>query len=200
MTELSRRDLFTRKFKLLLRVTDPEVVLGAASGLWIAFLGIIATLRLQFAQTICLGVSIGAVLEGPLLKYAAPPIAAGVHSEYRQWVPFGVRQFCRMVGCSVAFLLTRLISGFYSAIKGAQLFSMGLIAYLVKYRYIDASHANHGLYYSAIVAVIFVVGFYFQLATFFSLPFPLNLLLLPATICENILMYFVSSSVQTGTQ
>jgi hypothetical protein len=79
VVELSRKDLFSRKFKLLLRSTDPDVVWSALSSLWVQFLGICVTLRVQFAQTITLGVSIGEAIESPLLKYLAPVVSAGVH-------------------------------------------------------------------------------------------------------------------------
>ena len=198
--EMSRKELFSHKFKLFLRVTDPNAVMGAALGLWSAFLAVVATLRLQFAQTICLGVSIGAALEAPLQKFAAPVITRGVNPHYRQWVPFGIRQFCSFVGCTIAFMVTRLIGGFYSAVKGGQMFSLALLAYLAKRGHIGASHAEPGVYYSAIAGVVFLIGFYFQVATFFSLPFPLSFLLFPATVAENVLLYFVSSDVHTGSK
>lgn len=196
--ELSRKDLFTRKFKLFLRVTDPDVVVSAFTGLWVAFLGIVATLRVQFAQTIALGVSIGRVIEGPLNKFVAPVISSGIKSEYRQWVPFCMKQLSSFIGCTLAFLVARALGGFYSAIKGGQMFAMGLIAYLVKHSYISNAHSDQGIMYSGLVAVIFVTGLYFQISTFFSLPFPLNILLLPASLAENVLLYFVSSNVNTG--
>jgi hypothetical protein len=88
--ELSKKDLFTRKFQLFLKVTDPDALMAALSGLWIATLAVVATLRLQFAQTICLGVSIGETIEGPLVKFALPTLQAGVHKEYHKWIPVGI--------------------------------------------------------------------------------------------------------------
>jgi hypothetical protein len=61
--ELSRKDLFSRKFKLLLRTTNPDVLYSALTALWVQFLGICVTLRVQFAQTVTLGVAIGEAIE-----------------------------------------------------------------------------------------------------------------------------------------
>lgn len=196
--ELSKKDLFTRKFKLFLKVTEPESLMAAFSGLWIAILAVVATLRLQFAQTICLGVSIGEAIEGPIQKFALPTIQAGVHKEYHKWIPVGIKQGTRFIGCSIAFLVTRIIGGFYAAIRGAQMFATGLIRYLIKFGYLAPKHNEKGVVYSGIVAGVFGLGFYFQIATFFHLPFPLSFFLFPATLAENFLMALVSSDVQTG--
>ncbi len=58
VNELSRKELFTRKWKLLLRTLDPEQVTEALHGLVVVFFSIVATLRVQFAQTITLGVAL----------------------------------------------------------------------------------------------------------------------------------------------
>ena len=122
-----------------------------------------------------------------------------MQAEYRQWVPFGIRQLSRFIGVAIAFSVQRVISGFYAAIKGGQLFAIGLLAYLVKFGHISPQHdtAKGGMY-AAIAGAVFCVGFYFQLSTFFGLPFPLNLLMFPFTIVENILLYFVGQGVHTG--
>ena len=216
--ELSRKDLFSRKFKLLLRTTDPDILYSALSALWVQFLGICVTLRVQFAQTVTLGVAIGETIEQPLQKYLAPVVSAGVYPEYRQWIPFSIKQFSRFVGVSIAFSVQRVISGFYAAIRGGQLFSVGLLSYLVHHKYmVSTEETNRGFKYTvsfyakgnhvnglliivhqAIMGAVFVLGFWFQLSTFFGLPFPLNILMFPFTIAENILLYFVGSDVQTG--
>lgn len=174
----------------------------------------------------------------PLQKYLAPVVAAGIHTEYRQlsawgkmlslilipffffprWVPFCIRQLARFVGVSIAFSVQRVISGFYSAVRGGQLFAVGLLQYLVHHNHIAATHevwlllllllffvwkfnlskTNRGFTYFAIMGVTVLLGFWFQLSTFFGLPFPLNLLMFPFTILENVLLYFVSSDVHTG--
>jgi hypothetical protein len=114
-------------------------------------------------------------------------------------VPFGIKQVSRFIGVSIAFSVQRVISGFYSAIKGGQLFAIGLLAYLVKFGHISPTHdTSKGGLYAAIVGAVFCVGFYFQLSTFFGLPFPLNLLMFPFSILENVLLYFVGSGVHTG--
>ncbi len=77
--ELSRKDLFSRKFKLLLRTTDPDVLYAALTALWFQFMSIVVTLRVQFAQTLCLGAAIGEAIEAPLMKYLVPVLAAGIH-------------------------------------------------------------------------------------------------------------------------
>lgn len=79
------------------------------------------------------------------------------------------------------------------------MFAVGLLGYLVKFGHIAPHHeTSRGFLYSVIVAAVFAIGFFFQLSTFFGLPFPLNLVMLPASTAENVLLYFVGSDVHTG--
>lgn len=48
--ELSRQELFTRKWKLFLRTVDPQELTDALHGLVIIFFSIVATLRVQFVR------------------------------------------------------------------------------------------------------------------------------------------------------
>lgn len=53
--ELSRKELFTRKGKLFLATVNPEELSTAGHALFVLFMGIIATLRMQFAQVTNIG-------------------------------------------------------------------------------------------------------------------------------------------------
>lgn len=44
------------------------------------------------------------------------------------------------------------------------------------------------------MGAVSVTGFWFQLTYFWGLPFPLNVLLLPASVAERVLMYFVANA------
>lgn len=76
----------------------------------------------------------------PVDKYLVPVLSRGVEGPYRQWVPYLARNLVRTACVSVAFLVQRVISGFYSSIRGGQLVATGLLAYLVRYGYIGAQH------------------------------------------------------------
>lgn len=193
--ELSRKELFTRKFKLFMRSIDPEEVTGALHGLFVIFMSIIATLRVQFAQTIALGVAISEAVYLPIEKYVVPIVSKGVEPEYRQWVPYVSKNIVRTACVSIAFLVQRVISGFYSSIRGGHLVAQGLLSYLVRHGHIAATHdTQKGLLFSCIVGLIATSGFYFQLSYFWGLPFPLNVAMFPFSTAERILMYFVANA------
>ncbi len=110
-------------------------------------------------------------------------------------MPYVAKNLVRFACVSVAFTIQRVMSGFYSAVRGGHLVAGGLLAYLVRYGHIAASHdTDRGVTFLAIVGVTAATGFYFQLAHFWGLPFPLNIVLLPVRIAESVLLYFVANA------
>ena len=53
--------------------------------LFIGFLAVVATLKLQFAQAITLGVSIGKILEPTAKRLFVPLIEVCLPTEYKKW-------------------------------------------------------------------------------------------------------------------
>lgn len=65
------------------------------------------TLRLQFAKTITLGVSIASMLDGPALRYGLPALAHLVPAPYHKWLPTMIRSGCKTVAVAVAWYSAR---------------------------------------------------------------------------------------------
>jgi hypothetical protein len=91
-------------------------------------------------------------------------------------------------------MLVRAMASAYSATKGASLFITGMTGYLVRYGYMEREVVNKGdpLLLGAWLCMAFA-GVYWQVSAGFRLPFPVNLLLLPLTIAENVLAGVVGS-------
>lgn len=89
----------------------------------------------------------------------------------------------------------RVITSVFAAIRGSELFVMGVIAYLERYGYV-----RHGLFDEGSPAVVAawsfltLLGVYWQISSGFKLPFPLNLFLLPFSIAEQIVVFTVGTS------
>eukprot|EP01126_Amoeba_proteus_P027791 TRINITY_DN2751_c0_g1_i4.p1 TRINITY_DN2751_c0_g1~~TRINITY_DN2751_c0_g1_i4.p1 ORF type:complete len:232 (-),score=48.14 TRINITY_DN2751_c0_g1_i4:131-826(-) len=228
--------------------------MDAISGLATGFLAVVATLRVQFAQTITIGVSLGEIFLKVVQPFACPLLSELIPQPYHRWIPviviygliytlpspplfslflllfFSTQssltslsfffQFCcpfalinaitipnhppqpppqplppslflpgcKIVGVSLAWTMQRVISAFYSAIKGAELFANGLHHYLDRHN-IHAPFVRDSLH--LIVMIVAALGFTWQLTRGFSLPFPFNLLFFPITIIEWLLMWFV---------
>jgi hypothetical protein len=77
------------------------------------------------------------------------------------------------------------ISAFHSSSRGAQLFARGTLSYLVRRGYLKKSAVDEtGKFFNACIVAFGLVGFWSQFWSGFSLPFPLNILLLPVRFAE----------------
>lgn len=93
----------------------------------------------------------------------------------------------------------RVITAVFAAMKGSNLFISGTVAYLVKYGYVDKQMFGGEGKNPMIVGVwvlIALFGAYMQISMGFSLPFPLNLLLLPLTMLEQFIIFSVGASAE----
>lgn len=144
----SGAELVQRKMRVaVLAVRDPEKLSQAVGGLYAGWIAVQGTLRLEFAKTITLGVSIAAMLDKPALRCAAlfaptaaastrpaqptcgPPLAVShryglpilthaVPAEYHRWLPTAIRTLCKAVAVSIAWWLAVAIAAFQSALRG----------------------------------------------------------------------------------
>jgi len=152
---------------------------------------VIATLRLQFARTLSLGANIGNILTKPAVKYGHPIFAAIIPVDYHQWIDVVISYACKTVGVSIAFTLQRIVSTVHSALRGAQLFCDSFAKLAAKHGY---DHFASGYWDEVAMAICGLFGFYFQLSSWFSLPWPLYIALFPLVVFEKILTYFLALS------
>jgi len=119
-----------------------------------------------------------------------------IPKEYHKWIPVVINYGCRIIGVSIAWTIQRVISAFYSAIRGAQLCIKGFNDYQRKQG--NGFHFEESSFiFTAAVGVVALTGFWWQSAYGFSLPFPLNLLLAPFSFVEYFLTWYVA--VEKGT-
>lgn len=108
--QITKEQLAQRKLRLAMNAMDPFVVQAAFANLWTATLSACATVKLQFARTIALGVSIGNYLNRPVMRYVVPLIESFTDKTYHKWYPVVASYVCRMIGASVAFQIQRILS------------------------------------------------------------------------------------------
>merc|ERR1719350_505212 len=70
--QIAPDELLKRKGRLVLKTIDPTEVSVALEGLAQGWLGVLATLRVQFSQTVTLGNAIGDSLFEPANAYLTP--------------------------------------------------------------------------------------------------------------------------------
>ena len=112
--------------------------------------------------------------------------------EYKKWVSPGVKYACKLFGVSIAWWLQMTISAFHSASRGAQLFARGSLAYAVRHKYLSPSALDEkGKVFNFFIVGLGCLGFWWQFWNGFSLPFPINILLLPVTFAEYGMRFLV---------
>jgi len=189
--EITPKELAMRKINLILTTVDPMQVAEAVQGISVGFAGVVASLRVEFAQTIMIGVTLGDILRKVVEPIAAPALDVVIPLKYKRWIPVIIIYGSKTFGVSLAWMVQRVISAFYSAIRGAEIFARGLTHYLERRGYDTGPVEGDSVLYGLLVFAIATAGFITQLLWRFSLPFPLNFFFFPLTVVEWLLMWFV---------
>uniref|UniRef100_A0A061R3F9 Uncharacterized protein n=1 Tax=Tetraselmis sp. GSL018 TaxID=582737 RepID=A0A061R3F9_9CHLO len=187
--------LATRKLRLLLKSTDPEQLERAVSSIASGFMAVVASLRIKFAKAIALGCSIGDAIDSSSAPIVSAVAERALPPEMHKWIPLARRYAARGVGVSFAWWLTRVVSAVYSAVRGSQLLVHALLGYAIRHGHLpkDAREYTDLLRFSGLGLAF--IGFWLQLRGGFALSFPFNVLLLPVTLAEWFLQYFVGIEV-----
>jgi hypothetical protein len=154
---------------------------------------VVATLKLEFCKVLTLGSAISDAVLPPVLAVLVPLVTSlsPIGPEYHKWVPVVIKYSFKAMIISVVFFLQRIVSGLHSSIRGGLMISRNLLDYLRAMKILDIK--EEGTYIDEVVGYLLAaLGFYFQLSSLFRLPFPVNVLLFPASIAESFLMWAVS--------
>mmetsp|Transcript_16991 Transcript_16991/g.15346 ORF Transcript_16991/g.15346 Transcript_16991/m.15346 type:complete len:355 (-) Transcript_16991:55-1119(-) len=189
--QISSTELLRRKSMLFLKTVDPKRLTNAVSAINHGFLAVIATLKLQFAKSITLGSSIASITEKQVDIYLLPVVETALPPDYKRWGPTIVQYANNSVCITLAWFIQRIISAFHSALRGGLMFSRNILVYINDMGYYKIDHNETNL--DEIIGYsVAALGITWQLYNGFYLPFPLNLLLLPFTIIEYVLVWSVS--------
>ena len=204
--QISRQELVQRKTVLLLRTIDPVTVESGLTGIYTSIVAVLTTVRLQFAQTITMGATMGELASKNILRLGHATFNALVAPDLQKWVGPTVRYSCRLTGVSLAFFVQRRVSAFYSALRGAQML-VGCVFYYYFGQHPQqeqepgaspklriAGKVVDWRYYMSAEYIVAFIGFYSQFRSAFALSFPFNLLLSPLTFAE----WFIQNTLADG--
>ena len=198
--QIDANELAQRKIAVAMKaITEPERLQTAFAALFVSYLSVLATLRLEFARTTAFALGIVEMAKFPILRVAAPLLSATLGPELTHWTQTILETSITFIAVLLAWWLQMIISAFYSGIRGGKMFADGLIDLLVEKDLMskipliaqpfdpDESFMDEVVGYS-----LAAVGFGFQFFNGFALPFPLNLVFLPLTIIEWFLRLQIS--------
>lgn len=188
--QMSKDKLVMRKIRVIMLSIDPARVSTAVGSLYMAFFAVLATLQIQFAKVITLGLSIGELIDPIAEKVFVPIIQSLSSPEYNRWVVVGVDLAIKAIACSLAWILQTIISAVQSASKGGQIVAHAALRLSNKHGYTNIDHRETLLDEMAGWSLA-VIGFMCQFAFGFGVPFPLSLFLWPVDIVEYFLRWMV---------
>lgn len=190
--QVSLQQVAQRKTLLFLKTVDPrrfgEVVGGLQTGLF----AVVATLKFEFAKAVTLGTVIQRMLQKPTHVYIVPLIEAQLPPDYRHWGGDLCNWAIKAVTISIAFTIQRIISAYYSAMRGGLMFSRNILEYMDKMGVVSV-RAEDSIVDEVVGYLVAGLGLYWQLSNGFSVPFPINVLLIPASLAEWCLLWLVNS-------
>lgn len=199
-------------------VKDPKKLQEAWGALFTAYLAVLATLRLEFARTTAFALGIVEMCKFPIVRTFAPMLTAAIGPKLMHWTETLIETALTFLAVVFAWYLQMIVSAFYSGLRGGRMFAEALIEFLQQKKtddgvpYIDKLpfpiarvdpndptspfDPNESFLDEAIGYSLAALGFSFQFFNGFSLPFPLNIVLLPLTMIEWFLRIQIS---MTGT-
>jgi hypothetical protein len=182
--QLDGSALFRRKALLVAgAVKDPERLVAAVGGVYAGWIAVQATLRLRFAKTITLGVSLSNMFNRTMLRLVAPIVAPLMPMEVRHWVPTLLKILSKALAVAVVWRLQQVSSALQSAVRGGFLVTRGLLAWANAQGLLSLS-AEDSLLDEALGMIIAACGFATQWIWRFDLPFVLDVVMFPLHLLE----------------
>ncbi|EKX54198.1 hypothetical protein GUITHDRAFT_132591 [Guillardia theta CCMP2712] len=166
--------------------------------------GVVATLKLQFAKTMSLAVSISDNIRKPAVSILAPFLIYSLPPEHHPWINPILDLTCKFLAMSLAWYLSRIISAVHSAIIGGLAASRACIQLLNDRKLItlDIDKLRILATFADVITksmideysgwTLAAMGILFQLGQGMQLSFPLNILLLPLSFVEVSLQWAVT--------
>ncbi len=181
--QLSPRILMERKVKLVLTKMNPEKVNTAISSIYKVWIAVLAVLKIQFARTIALSMTISDFFQRFVHRYIVPKVDSATPAEYKKWVPVLADWMCKSIGVGIAWKIQSIITAFTSSLAGGLIMARAVIVILAKHGMGPKDHNDTTA--DEVASYVFAfLGFYFQFTQDFSAPFPFNIILAPVQLAE----------------
>mmetsp|Transcript_2081 Transcript_2081/g.4724 ORF Transcript_2081/g.4724 Transcript_2081/m.4724 type:complete len:374 (+) Transcript_2081:56-1177(+) len=198
--QISNQEWYKRKVAVVLKAVDPDTCVTALAGLYQGFLGMLMALKFKFAWTVALACSIADVIRKPIALALTPTLGVLMPKEYHKWIPQIINLTMKGIAVHLAWKLQMIVSACQSGILGASLFGTGVVTLLMQgFTWSGCGGCLKGRNFDpdqsfldeAIGLPIAIAGIWFQLKHNFTLPWPMNVFLLPLTLLEEVLRFLI---------
>lgn len=189
--QLDGKQLIARKVSVAAKTIDPVQINSHLACFYVAWAGVIASLKLQFARTVTLSCAISETLYEGAEQFILPRAKVVVPEEYEKWIPVVAQWICKFVAVSVAWWIQSIISAVHSGIRGGFMVSRNAMKLANQYGYLNVDHKKTNIDEMAGYVLAFF-GLIFQLRSGFDLPLLLKLFFWPLQIVEYSIQWQVS--------
>ena len=171
-----------------------------------------ATLRLEFARVTAIAIGLADVITPQVKRLLYGPIIALIGSDLKLWADVVLETAVGIACISVAWYIQTVISMYYSALRGGRMFADGLFEFLNQVGWVkwlkkcpgvdldEDGRLDTDYTYLDEVAMYAIAGagMYFQFTSGFSLPFPINVILMPVSMLETYLKVQIAAAALQG--
>lgn len=203
--QMDMNELATHKLRIAMGcVEDPPKLQAAVGALWSAFLGVLATLKLEFAQTTAFALGLANIFKFPATRLLASPLVWALGPNLVHWTDTIIDSGLKIVLIMLVWIFARVRAAFYSGIRGGKMFGTAVIKILEERKLTESlpdfickkPYIPEESYLDELIGYpIAAMGVYFQLSAFCTfLPFPLDWILWPVSMAEYLLELQVSWS------
>jgi len=189
---------------------DQTQLQSALVSLWSACLGVLATLKLQFAQTVGYALALSGMVLPEVCRLSAPALGWMLGADLQHWVETIISTAVMVVCVLLVWWLAKVRAAFYSGLRGGRVFADALVDFLEQRSPGCTSRLPECLasrpsadavlgpdtsrLEQMIAYPLAMLGFGFQVSSFFMLPFPLDWVLWPVSLAEAALEVQISWS------
>jgi len=202
--QLTPSELLKRKAAVAMQaVEQPKILESAVANLWGAYIAVLATLKLQFAATVAIAVGIAEMVKLPFASVLVPVLSNILGQNLKHWASTIIDTVVNIIAVVFAWQLQMIVSSFYSALRGGKLIGGSIFGLLNDFVIpnmpgsapswakipldVNSSYVDDIIGY-----IFFAIGFASQLRSWFDVPFPLDIVLLPVTAFEYFLRYEIT--------
>jgi len=192
---LAPKELAAHKAALVLRVVDPAKTQLALGELYMVWMAVLATLKIQFARTVALALSINGSLKPAADKFVVPAIEAACAPDFKKWVPVAVETGLKGAVVVLAWMLTTLVATVQSALRGGPAVAKVLIAFGTAKKFIKTPIAEGSHTFFMVAYAVAAAGILFQVVNGWGVPFPLNIFTAPLDVAEWMLRWQIGHDI-----
>ena len=202
--ELAQRKIFVA----MAAIKEPGRLENAVGSLWSAYVAVLATLSLQFAQVAALALGMAATVK-PLVERSLTPLLTSLFDPaITHWVASIINTSLNLAAMCIAWYLMAVVASVYAGLRGGKLFTDALFGLIADFGLLEKmpsgcrswldpeqSYVDEAIAYS-----LAAVGIYTQVFSGFAIFFPLDYVLMPLSVLEWWLRLQVTFGTGGATQ